>query len=195
MYIGIGFAFVFVGTTRFSYISSILAWVQSIGMAFVPAYAAMLGLVLHVPLNLFFIYVVGWGYLGCAVATVCFQLVQPIFMIIYLFGLARGRRQLIESMGGRAIGRTGLTFWKEFSIAVSSMQGYLQYLGLALPGIIIISEWWASETSIFLSGRLVPYPELALGGEREHIGGFESSYCLGVMLTSLSRHDALSVNQ
>jgi MATE family multidrug resistance protein len=40
----------------------------------------------------------------------------------------------------------------------------LQYLGLALPGIVIISEWWASETSIFLSGRLSPNPEETLSG-------------------------------
>lgn len=33
-----------------------------------------------------------------------------------------------------------------------------------MPGIIIISEWWASEISIFLSGGLAPSPELALGG-------------------------------
>jgi MATE family multidrug resistance protein len=147
----------------------------------------MLGLALHVPFNLFFIYVVDWGYLGCAVATVCFQFVQPIFMITYLFGFSHGRQQLLESMGGRAIGRTGLSFWKEFSLAISSLQGYLQYLGLALPGIIIISEWWASETAIFLSGRLEPYPELALGGEIGTVGRilFNLFLCIyeGITLT------------
>jgi MATE family multidrug resistance protein len=35
---------------------------------------------------------------------------------------------------------------------------------LALPGIVIISEWWASETAIFLSGRLSPNPEETLAG-------------------------------
>ena len=135
-------------------------------MAYVPAYAAMIGLALHIPFNLLFIYVVDWGYLGCAVATVCFQLVQPIFMIAYLFVFATGRERVVKSMGGHAIGRKGLSFWNEFMLAVSSLRGYLQYLGLALPGIVIISEWWASEASIFLSGRLVPTPELALGGEQ-----------------------------
>ena len=134
-------------------------------MAYVPAYAAMIGLALHVPFNLFFINIVGWGYLGCAVATVCFQLVQPVFTITYLFAFGKGKERLLESMGGHVIGRKGLSFWNEFRIAASSLHGYVQYLGLALPGIVIISEWWASETSIFLSGRLMPSPELALGGK------------------------------
>lgn len=55
---------------------TLTAWVQSIGMADVPAYAAVLGLVLHIPFNLFFINYLGMGYLGCAVATVCFQAIQ-----------------------------------------------------------------------------------------------------------------------
>ena len=73
--------------------------------------------------------------------------------------------EVLESMGGHAIGRKELSFWNEFNIAISSLQGYCQYLSLALPGIFIVSEWWASEAAIFLSGHLLPSPELALGGK------------------------------
>lgn len=55
---------------------TLTAWVQSIGMADVPVYAAVLGLVLHVPFNYFFIHYLDLGYLGCAMATVCFQVIQ-----------------------------------------------------------------------------------------------------------------------
>jgi MATE family multidrug resistance protein len=143
---------------------TLTAWVQSIGMADVPAYAAILGLAVHVPFNWFFIDFLDMGYLGAAVATVCFQVIQPIFILTYLFILAYGRRRVLESTGGLIIGRTRLSFWKEFAIAVSSIRGYIQYMSLALPGIVIISEWWASETAIFLAGRLEPNPELAVGG-------------------------------
>jgi len=143
---------------------TLTAWVQAIGMADVPAKAAVLGLALHIPFNWFFVDFLDWGYLGCAVATVCFQFIQPLFVLTYLFGFVRGRRRVLESSGGLAVGRTRLSFWKEFIIAISSSRGYLQYMALALPGIVIISEWWASETSIFLSGRLEPSPEVALGG-------------------------------
>lgn len=143
---------------------TLTAWVQAIGMADVPAKAAVLGLILHIPFNWFFIDVLNWGYLGCAVATVCFQVIQPLFLLAYLFGSAHGRKRVLECTGGQAIGRTRLSFWNEFFIAIFSIRGYIQYLALALPGIVIISEWWASETSIFLSGRLEPSPEAALGG-------------------------------
>lgn len=143
---------------------TLTAWVQSIGLADVPVYAAILGLLLHVPLNWFFIYYLDWGYLGCAMATVSFQAIQPLFIVTYLFFTRLGRKRVLESSGGLAIGRTRLTFWNEFCIAISSLKGFFQYMSLALPGMVIISEWWASELSIFLSGRLEPSPEAALGG-------------------------------
>lgn len=140
------------------------AWLQAIGMADVPAKASVLGLALHVPINWFFIYYMDLGYLGCGIATVCFNIIQPLFILGYLCCFAHGRRRLLESSGGTAIGRTELTLWNEFWEAISCLRGYAQYLSLALPGIIIISEWWASETAIFLSGRLLPNPEAAVGG-------------------------------
>ena len=133
-------------------------------MADVPAKASVLGLLLHLPFNWFFVYFLDWGYLGCGAATVCFHLLQPTFMISYLCLYSHGRSRLLDSSGGLAIGRTALTFRNEFWLAISSWRGYLQYLSLALPGIIIISEWVASEANIFLSGRLLPDPEVALGG-------------------------------
>jgi MATE family multidrug resistance protein len=142
---------------------TLTAWVQAIGLPDVPAKAALLGLVLHLPFNWFFIDFIGWGYLGCAYATVCFQVMQPLFLLSYLFVFARGRERVLESMSASAIGRTELSFWREFNIAVS-IKGIMQYMALALPGIVIISEWWASEISIFLAGRLEPSPESALGG-------------------------------
>lgn len=140
------------------------AWLQAIGMADVPARAALLGLALHVPFNLLFSYGLGLGYIGCAWAVVAFQTVQMTYIIVYLFGTPEGRERVLDSTGGHAVGRTSITFWPECQLAVFSLQGYAQYLGLALPGLVIISEWWASETAIFLSGRLHPDSESTLGG-------------------------------
>jgi MATE family multidrug resistance protein len=140
---------------------TLTAWLQSIGMADVPARAALIGLILHVPFNYVFVYGLNMGYLGCGLATSSFQLVQATYISSYV--LLHPER-ILESTGGGAIGRTRLTFWKEFRLAVSSTQGFLQYLGLAIPGLVIISEWWASETAIFLSGRLSPNGEAALAG-------------------------------
>jgi MATE family multidrug resistance protein len=138
------------------------AWTQSIGMADVPAWAALLGLVLHIPFNVLFCYVLGMGYLGCAYATIMFQTVQCTYIVSYLFVNTKGRQRVLESTGGSAVGRTTLTLTNELKIAAGSLRAFCDYLGLAIPGLIIISEWWASEVAIFLSGRLSPNPQTTL---------------------------------
>jgi len=42
---------------------------------------------------------------------------------------------------------------------VFSLRGLVPLLKLALPNILMMTEWWASEIVIFLSG-LLPQPEL-----------------------------------
>jgi MATE family multidrug resistance protein len=143
---------------------TVAAWLQALEMAHVTAGAALAGLLLHVPFNFLFVYGLGWGYLGCAAAaTVAFQVVQPVLAVGYVFGTESGRKRALEAMTGDASGRSDLPLGPELWAAVADLRGCLSYLGLALPGIVIISEWWASEVSIFLAGRLVPSPDLALG--------------------------------
>mmetsp|Transcript_32833 Transcript_32833/g.49524 ORF Transcript_32833/g.49524 Transcript_32833/m.49524 type:complete len:535 (+) Transcript_32833:107-1711(+) len=135
-------------------------WLQSLEMADIPAYAASIALVVHIPLNILFIHVCNWGYLGVATATVLQQTIQPIYVIYYTFITMRGRRRILENIKAPT-GQT-LSLWREASLALFSPSGILQYLSLALPGIVIISEWWASELMIFLSGTLVPHPDIAV---------------------------------
>jgi multidrug resistance protein, MATE family len=149
------------GLWSFSVNWTFTSWLQAIEMADVPAYGAIVGVVLHIPFNILFIRGFGMGYLGVAMATVAFQLVQPVFMCIYLFGTKTGISRVLLHCGAKT--RTTIPFWKEAALALS-LSGILQYLSLALPGIIIISEWWASELCIFLSGTLSPSPNLALDG-------------------------------
>ena len=141
---------------------TVTAWVQVMELAHVPAYAAFFGAVLHIPMNLFFIHTVGLGWLGVGVATTMFNVIQPIAMFAYLKGTSHGKQQLLHHIGAAGIGRTSLSFWCEARVAISSIGGICQYLTLALPGVLAISEWWASEICIFLAGKLSPYPDIAL---------------------------------
>lgn len=84
---------------------TLTAWLQALEMADVPAYAAAVGLVAHVPFNYLFIYAFGWGYLGCAVATVTFQLIQPALILIYLFGTRSGQDRVLRSCAADSIDR------------------------------------------------------------------------------------------
>lgn len=142
---------------------TLTTWLQTLEMADVPAYAAACGLLAHVPLNYLFIYGLGWGYLGCAAATVAFQLLQPIGMIWYLQtepGQARLWHKMGAGGGSQSFHCSHASTWSTVQLAVS--KGIGQYLGLALPGIVSISEWWASEVAIFLSGRF-ENPTVTLG--------------------------------
>jgi putative MATE family efflux protein len=146
---------------------TLTAWLQAIEMADVPAYAAAVGVALHIPINYFFIYGMGWGYLGVATATTLSQIIQPVWMVLYLFATPHGMKRLHSHTMADAVGRPCIIsghWMAEMKLAITSYHGMKKYLGLAIPGIITISEWWASEIAIFLSGRLQPHPEVALGG-------------------------------
>ncbi|OEU17942.1 mate-domain-containing protein, partial [Fragilariopsis cylindrus CCMP1102] len=119
---------------------TVTAWTQSIGLASIPAQASLLGLICHIPFNYLFVYLLGFGYLGCAYATICFQAIQLCYISIYLFISQQGKQKVLIATGGQ----------------------HIEYLNLAIPGIIVISEWWASETAIFLSGTIQPYPQTTL---------------------------------
>ena len=112
---------------------TLTAWLQAMEMAFVPAYAAIAVLITHIPLNLLYIHVFDWGYLGCAAATATTTTLQLVYIAVYLFGTKRGRDKLMENMYASAVGRSTLGFVKEARMAIQ-WKGILQYLGLALPG-------------------------------------------------------------
>ena len=171
----------------------------SIGMADIPAYAAGIGCIFHIPINLFLLKILKLGYLGVALGTVLFQFIQPICMIYYMYYTKHGIHRVLcnidpyyndndesddpsdDGVGTdeeRALtntsfrqkqpqkqkNRTSLSVWPELKVAICDLSGVKQYLYLAIPGIGAISEWWASETVIFLGGLMTPYPAIALSG-------------------------------
>lgn len=130
---------------------TLASWLQSMEMADIPAYAAMVSLAAHVPLNYLFIYGLNWGYLGCAAATSASQMLQPVVILAYL-QTTNGQSRLWHEMGATGSSNFKESFLPIVGLAIS--KGIRQYLALAVPGIVIISEWWASEIAIFLAGRL-----------------------------------------
>jgi len=111
----------------------------------------VIGVIVHIPMNILLVRVLNLGYIGVGLATTTYQVIQPLFITLYLFGTEKGRMEVTNKLGGQK-----LSFWKESYVAISSLSGILQYLSLAVPGLLVISEWWASELTIFLSGRLRP---------------------------------------
>jgi len=177
---------------------TITAWSQSIGLADVPATASLWGLGMHLPFNYFFVYWLNFGYLGCAYATTCFQTIQFTYIAIYLFGTQKGKHRVLHATGGAHIGRTDISIFNsssngnsegELYVAFSSFKGYTEYLSLALPGLVTISEWWASETAIFLSGKLEPNPQTTLAAMTiyQSINAFCFSFPYGLATAGCAR--------
>lgn len=140
-------------------------WLQCIDMADVPAYSAFIGCALHIPFNNLYVHKLGFGLSGVAMATVTFQFIQPFCTCLYVFGTSHGIQRVLDGTGATSIGRTHLGSHSELlHAATASGSGIFQYLSLALPGMVAISEWWASEIGILLAGRLHPNPAYTLGG-------------------------------
>jgi multidrug resistance protein, MATE family len=139
-----------------------VSWLQVLQLAYVPAWCALIGVILHIPTNYLFAYTLGMGSLGVAWATTTFQAIQPCLIMSYIYFYGPGTRRVLDHMGAAAVGRTSLSLWPELCAAASSWSGLFQYLSLALPGIGLMSEWWASEVVVFWAGRLRPSSNLAL---------------------------------
>ncbi|KAK3253444.1 hypothetical protein CYMTET_37306 [Cymbomonas tetramitiformis] len=99
------------------------------------AYAAIAATTLHVPMNYLFIYTFDMGYLGAALAYSFSQILILACLVGYI---------LISGLH--------LQTWPGWSR--EGLKGLRGYMALGLPGIIMLSEWWASEINIFMAGYL-----------------------------------------
>lgn len=147
------------GLFGISYHWTISAWLQSIGLAHILPWVGGIGLALHIPANYILMVTCGFGYYGNAWATVINQISQPLVLILYLTCTEHGRVQVLDAIGATALGRSGSS-WREVHVALST--GIFQYLQLAFPSIIAVSEWWAGEVCTVLAGNL-PFPDISLG--------------------------------
>ena len=124
---------------------------QSLSLPLYPAAVAAVVAALHVPANVLFIHRLGYGYLGAAYATSFSQLLGPLLLYCYVFWTPAGRARVVAAMN-LPPSSPPLSLFSGFFAAVLSPRGLCQYLSLALPSLLNISEWWASEIAIFWAG-------------------------------------------
>ncbi len=119
------------------------AYLQSQRVTKPAALAGVVAAVMHVPANVVFIHALKFGYVGAALATSWSNGVVLCLNVLYAvrFKVDEPGRETWPGFSARA----ATTEWKPF-------------LALALPGILMMAEWWASEANILLAG-LLPDPE------------------------------------
>ncbi|EEH53418.1 Multidrug/Oligosaccharidyl-lipid/Polysaccharide flippase superfamily, partial [Micromonas pusilla CCMP1545] len=112
------------------------------------AVAGVVAAVLHVPANVVFMRALGLGYVGAALATSWSNGVVLTINVAYLVreSLRRARRAT----------------WTGWS-ARDAFSDWPAFLRLALPGVLMMGEWWASEANILIAGYL-PNPERNVAG-------------------------------
>lgn len=125
---------------------------QSMSLPHLPAYSAMAAAVLHPLWNHLLITTLGLGYLGAAAATSLTQCLGPLLLFCYLERTRAGRETLAAALHLPPDTAPDLSLTRGFLASVSSCAGLAQYLRLGLPGLVSISEWWASEVAIFWAG-------------------------------------------
>lgn len=89
-----------------------------------------------------FIYVFSFGYIGAAIAISCSRILELCLLLSYL----RLSTVLTDT---------------NFQVSKKCLTGWMPFLRLGLPNLIMMSEWWASEAIIFMAG-LLPNPSLQI---------------------------------
>jgi MATE family multidrug resistance protein len=92
----------------------------------------------------FFIHYMGLGYRGAAMATSVSQLFDFCMLMMYVNVLSDIRSTT------------------KFKFSSACFKDWIPFLRLGLPSLLMMMEWWAAETVIFMSGML-PNPDSTVG--------------------------------
>jgi len=133
------------GLVFYAWNISVQAYMQSQRITKPSAVAGVVAAVFHVPVNYLFIHQFEWGYAGAALATSWSNGVVLLMNVAYLKLMKKNSNNENENT------------WAGWSI-IAAFSEWRPFLRLALPGILMMAEWWASELNIILAGWL-PDPE------------------------------------
>jgi MATE family multidrug resistance protein len=105
------------------------------------AAAGVIAATLHVPVNYVFIHAFKWGYAGAGLATSWSNGVVLLVNVSYL--------RYFKEVSGDEKTKT----WTGWSVK-DAFSELTPFLRLAVPGVFMMAEWWASELNIILAGWL-----------------------------------------
>ncbi|XP_074569455.1 protein DETOXIFICATION 53 [Curcuma longa] len=105
-------------------------------LTFATAFAALL----HIPANYFFVFYLGWGVKGVAIASVCNTINSDLGIMVFLF-----------------VSDNVVNIWT--GLSTDCLRGWGRLLKLGLPSAIAVClEWWWYEVMLLLCG-LLPDPK------------------------------------
>lgn len=119
-------------------------WLHSQSKAQAVAFIAGTVALLHPAWCYLYIYKLGLGYRGAAIAVSTSKFLELIFIILYL------------NFGSTIFADT------KFKFSNKCFENWWPFLRIGIPNLLMMSEWWASEAIIFMSGLLVD-PDVEVG--------------------------------
>ena len=132
------------------------AYMQSQRITKPSAVAGVVAAAAHVPMNYLFIHTFGWGYAGAGLATSWSNGVVLCVNVAYLCHFKnRDAKRVDDDDDAAALEETRT--WTGWSLRDATSE-WRPFLRLALPGVLMMAEWWASELNILIAGWL-PDPE------------------------------------
>ena len=134
------------------------AYMQSQRITKPSAVAGVVAAAAHVPMNYLFIHTFGWGYAGAGLATSWSNGVVLCVNVAYLCHFKDRDAKRVDGDDDAAAARvSSKATWTGWSLRDATSE-WRPFLRLALPGVLMMAEWWASELNILIAGWL-PDPE------------------------------------
>ena len=85
-----------------------------------------------------------YGFVGASIAMSISRVVEALLLVLYLVYNSYTSESLLVG----------------FHWSHRCLSNWLPYFQLAVPNLVMVAEWWASEILIFMSGTLLIDPEL-----------------------------------
>jgi len=133
----------------YALLQCVTTWLQAQGITRPIAVTSGAAALLHPLLNWLFIKPCGLGAIGSAVATVVTQAIWLTMLIVYIvwYGVAA---------------QTGLAWPSRKELRQTLWHDPWPFLQLSFGGFLMMGEWWATESIVFLAGFL-PDPTPKIG--------------------------------
>lgn len=111
-------------------------YLQAQHLVLPPMYVAIFANIWNAFANWFFVYQIGWGFIGAPFARMTTNVLLPVFMIIYIVY----SKKCVDTWGGWS--RECFSKWKEF-------------LALGIPSLFMVCvEFWAFEAGALMAGLI-----------------------------------------
>ena len=147
------------GLFAYSANACVQAFLQSQAVTRPQAIGGVLATIFHAPMNWFLMYYCKLGVVGAALATSMSTTTVLTVNVAYITIWRKWCRERDETLAKKrdACAHVPRGWLRD----VVDVDGAKEFLALGLPGIVLMSEWWASELLILFAGYL-PQPDAAV---------------------------------